>query len=156
MKCFWRRTVSIIICIAMILTLLPQSMLEKVSAAVNGGQSPEYRQEIIDALAGIVGGEEKAQDYYRMLQDYGLLDEDGNILNDWYIEKDGCQISLDEIREILAGDYDPQDMVWVDGAPVALEDLKTMIDIEDYLAYVKDTYFTDKVWTKEQTANAES
>lgn len=156
MKCFWRRTVSIIICIAMILTLLPQSMLEKVSAAVNGGQSPEYRQEIIDALAGIVGGEEKAQDYYRMLQDYGLLDEDGNILNDWYIEKDGCQISLDEIREILAGDYDPQDVVWVDGAPVALEDLKTMIDIEDYLAYVKDTYFTEKVWTKEQTANAES
>ena len=69
MKCFWRRTVSIIICIAMILTLLPQSMLEKVSAAVNGGQSPEYRQEIIDALAGIVGGEEKAQDYYRTLQD---------------------------------------------------------------------------------------
>lgn len=156
MKCFWRRTVSIIICIAMILTLLPQSMLEKVSAAVNGGQSPEYRQEIIDALAGIVGGEEKAQDYYRMLQDYGLLDEDGNILNDWYIEKDGRQISLDEIREILAGDYDPQDVVWVDGAPVALEDLKTMIDIEDYLAYVKDTYFTEKVWTKEQTANAES
>ncbi|MCR5521373.1 MAG: hypothetical protein K6F44_05640, partial [Lachnospiraceae bacterium] len=155
MKCFRRRIVSIIICIAMIITLLPQSMLEKVSAAA-GAQSPRYRQEIIDALADIVGGPEKAQDYYKMLQDYGLLDEDGNILDNWYIEKDGRQISLDGIREILAGDYDPQDVVWVDGAPVALEDLKTMIDIEDYLAYVKDTYFTDKVWTKEQTANAQS
>ncbi|MBO4497203.1 MAG: hypothetical protein J5739_03255 [Lachnospiraceae bacterium] len=155
MKCFWRKALSIIVCIAMILTLLPQSMLEKVSAA-SAEQSPEYRQEIIDALAGIVGGPEKAEDYYRMLQDYGLLDEDGNILDSWYIEKDGKPISLDEIREILAGDYDPQGLVWVDGAPVALEDLKTMIDIEDYLAYVKDTYFTEKVWTKEQTANAKS
>ena len=156
MKSFWRRAVSVIICVAMILTLIPQTMLEKVSAAVSGEQSPEYRQEIIDALAGIVGGTEKAEDYYRMLQDYGLIDENGNILDSWYIEKDGKPISLDEIREILAGDYDPQDMVWVDGAPVCLEDLKTMIDIEDYLAYVKDTYFTDKVWTKEQTANAKS
>ncbi|MCR5520568.1 MAG: hypothetical protein K6F44_01495, partial [Lachnospiraceae bacterium] len=156
MKCFRRRIVSIIICIAMLLTLLPQSMIEKVSAADVGGQSPQFRQEIIDALADIVGGEEKAQDYYRMLQDYGLLDEDGNILNDWYIEKDGSQISLEGIRQILAGDYDPQDVVWVDGAPVCLEDLKTMIDIEDYLSYVKDTYFTEKVWTKEQTTNAKS
>ena len=156
MKSFWRRAVSVIICVAMILTLIPQTMLEKVSAAVSGEQSPEYRQEIIDALAGIVGGTEKAEDYYRMLQDYGLIDENGNILDSWYIEKDGKPISLDEIREILAGDYDPQDMVWVDGAPVCLEDLKTMIDIEDYLAYVKDTYFTDKVWTKEQTENAKS
>ncbi|MCR5431808.1 MAG: hypothetical protein K6E95_04555, partial [Lachnospiraceae bacterium] len=156
MKCFRRRIVSIIICVAMILTLLPQSMLEKVSAANVGGQTPQFRQEIIDALADIVGGKEKAQDYYRMLQDYGLLDEDGNILDNWYIEKDGKQISLDEIREILAGGYDPRDVVWVDGAPICLEDLKTMIDIEDYLAYVKDTYFTEKVWTKEQTTNAKS
>ena len=156
MKNFRRRALSIIICVAMILTLIPQTMLEKAGAAVSGEQSPEYRQEIIDALAGIVGGTEKAEDYYRMLQDYGLIDENGNILDSWYIEKDGRQISLDEIRKILAGDYDPQDVVWVDGAPVALEDLKAMINIEDYLAYVKDTYFTDKVWTKEQTANAQS
>ena len=87
---FWKRVISVILCIALVVTLLPQAGAEQVSAAdVNPESTAVYNSDIIDALSGIVGGEEKAREYYDMLQSYGLIDDEGNVLDSWDIEKDG-------------------------------------------------------------------
>ena len=153
---FWKRAVSVILSVVLMVTLLPQAEPTAVSAAETLQSAPEYNRDIINALSDIVGGEEEAQAYYQMLQSYGLIDDEGNILDKWKIEMDGKEISLDEIKEILAGDFDPNKVVWVDGTPVTLTDLAEMIAIEEYLSYLKETYFTEKTWTSEQVKNAQS
>ncbi len=151
MRSMWKRIMAVILCTAMIVTMLPQGSFGRASAASLLENTPEYNQEILDALSGIVGSED-AEEYYRRLQQYGLIDENGNVLDNWDIELDGKKVTIDEIREILAGDYDPKQVVWVDGTPVYMSDLKTMIEIEEYLAYIKETYFSDKVWSEDQKA----
>ena len=153
---FWKRAVSVILSVVLMVTLLPQAEPTAVSAAETQQSAPVYNRDIINALSDIVGGEEEAQAYYQMLQSYGLIDDEGNILDKWKIEMDGKEISLDEIKEILAGDFDPNKIVWVDGTPVTLADLAEMIAIEEYLSYLKETYFTEKTWTSEQVKNAQS
>ncbi len=156
MRNLWKRIIAILLCTVMIVTLLPQDMFGgtgKASAASLLENSPEYNREILDMLTDIVGSEAEAEEYYNRLQQYGLMDEDGNLLYNWDIEMDGRKITIDEIRDILAGDYDPAKYVWVDGTPVSLDDLKTMIAIEDYIAYIKETYFSDIEMTDEQKAN---
>ncbi|MCR5767020.1 MAG: hypothetical protein K6G45_00815, partial [Lachnospiraceae bacterium] len=155
MKNFWKRFIAALLCTVMIVTLLPNDMFGRTAASAASllENSPEYNQEILDALSGIAGSEAGAEEYYRMLQQYGLIDDEGNIIENWDIELDGRKVDIDEIKEILAGEYDPNKCVWVDGTPVYLSNLKTMIEIEDYLAYIKETYFSDKVWTEEQQVN---
>ena len=153
---FWKRAVSVILSVVLMVTLLPQAEPTAVSAAETQQSAPVYNRDIINALSDIVGGEEEAQAYYQLLQSYGLIDDEGNILDKWKIEMDGKEISLDEIKEILAGDFDPNKVVWVDGTPVALGELEKMIAIEECLAYVKETYFTEREWTSEQVNNAQS
>ena len=151
---FWKRAVSVILSVVLMVTLLPQAEPTAVSAAETLQSAPEYNRDIINLLSDIVGGEESAEEYYQMLQQYGLIDDKGNIINNWKIEKDGKQISLDEIKEIVSGDFNPEEIVWVDGSPVTMGTLAELIAIEEYLDYVRETYFTEKVWTAEQKENA--
>ena len=148
---FWQRLVSGLLTVVMLVGLLPTTALAALL-----DNSPAYNQEILSQLEQIVGSEEEAQAYYEILQRYNLLDEDGNAVTSWKIRMDGKDLTLDQLREVLAGDYDPGYYITVDGTPITLGDVSTILEIEDYLAYLRETYFDGRQWTAEQQENLRS
>ena len=114
-------------------------------------------QQTLSALKSITGDEATAESYYALMQQYGLLNEGGEAVESWQIRMDGRDVSLDDIRSMLAGAYDPDAEVEVDGTKVTLANLATMLEIEDYVAYVRETYFSDEEeWGEEQLEALES
>ncbi|MCR4772677.1 MAG: hypothetical protein K5855_10250 [Oscillospiraceae bacterium] len=145
MKHLSTRIIAIVLTLVMTLSLMP---VQAFASLVDN--DPEYNREMLNTIRDIVGSEDEAELYYAMMEHYGLLDEDGNLMGNWSIRMDGSEISLSELREILSGDFDPNKMITVDGTPVSLADVKTMIEIEDYVSYIRDTYYSDGEWTQEQ------
>ncbi|MCR4772360.1 MAG: hypothetical protein K5855_08645 [Oscillospiraceae bacterium] len=160
--------------IAIILTLaLALSMLPMQAFASLADNSTQYNREILDAIKAVAASEDenKARLYYDVLQNYGLLDEDGNIVESWKIYRwsNHSDITLAELRDILeSGDYDPEEWISLEEANqdpssfgassysiIQLKDVKIMLEIEDYLAYIRDTYYSDDgvfEWSQEQQA----
>lgn len=77
-------------------------------------------------------------------------------MSEWEIKLNGEIVTLEDIRALLAGDYDPDQLVYVDGTPITLGDLDVMIQIEDYIAYLQETYFTPQTWSEEQLTSLAS
>ena len=142
---------AILLALLMLMPVLPVSAFASLLRNDAG-----YNKQILRELTEAAGSEDEAQAFYDVMENYGLLDEDGNLLESWPIQLHGRDITLDKLRELLAGDYDPEDIIWVDDLPVTLENVKTIIEIEDYIAHVKETYFTEKKWTEEQLAGYRS
>ena len=145
-----KKLVSAIQAIILCVQLLPMAALASLL-----DNSPAYNQEILAMLESMVG-EDDALAYYYMLQQYGLLDEDGSEIESWDIWMDGEQVTLEELRALLEGDYDPDHYILVDNTPITLGDLATIIEIEDYLAYLQETYFSGAQWSEEQLASLDS
>ena len=145
MKHLSTRIIAIVLTLVMTISIMP---VQAFASLVDN--DPEYNREMLNAIRDIVGSEDEAELYYAMMEHYGLLDEDGNLMESWSIRMDGSDISLSELREILSGDFDQNKMITVDGTPVTLADVKTMIEIEDYVSYIRDTYYSDGEWTQEQ------
>lgn|GEM_PF-2910079 len=145
MKHLGMRITAIILTLVMTFSLMPVQAFASLA-----DNDPEYNREILNAIQDIVGSEDEAELYYAMMEHYGLLDEDGHLMESWSIRMDGDEISLSELREVLSGDFDPDKIITVDGSPVTLADVKTMIEIEDYVSYIRNTYYSDGEWTREQ------
>lgn len=89
-----------------------------------------------------------------LLDQWGLLDENGNLIPDETISMNGMEYALEQVKMILEDeDTDLSIVVEVDGQFLTLEDLKKTIEIEEYLAYIKAAYFTEQDLTDEQIAN---
>ena len=146
-----RRLLSFLLCICMVITMLPAT-----AYAALLDNEPATNREILAQLKAICGSEEEAERYYALLQQYGLLDEDGSVMDSWTITMDGADVKLSDLRAVLAGDYDPTKLVIVDGTPITLGDLDTVLQIEDYIAYLRRTYFSGGAWTQEQLASLQS
>ena len=146
-----RRLLSFLLCICMVITMLPAT-----AYAALLDNEPATNREILAQLEAICGSEEEAERYYALLQQYGLLDEDGSVMDSWTITMDGADVKLSDLRAVLAGDYDPTKLVIVDGTPITLGDLDTVLQIEDYIAYLRRTYFSGGAWTQEQLASLQS
>lgn len=151
---FWKRAIALMLAVVLLTAALPVQALASVQDLL--GNSAQENQAVLDQLTDITGSEEDAQRYYQLLRQYNLLDEDGRTVEDWSVTMDGEAVSIEEIRQVLAGDHDPQQTVWVDGTPVTLENLDIMLQIEDYIAYLSETYFSEQEWTEEQLASLES
>ena len=92
-----------------------------------------------------------------MLNALGLLDEDGNFKVDQTITLDGQVLTLAAVMELLENPAtDLTRIADLDGTPVALGDLKTMIQIEQELQRIKDTYFSGREFTGEALENLNS
>ncbi len=140
-----------VLTLVLVLGMLPASVMATLL-----DNDPARNREILTELEQIVGSEEEALAYYDILQRYNLLDEDGNAVTSWEIRMDGREITLEELREVLAGDYDPDYYITVDGMPIALGDVAAILEIEDYLAYLRETYFDGQQWTAEQQASLDA
>ena len=148
-----KRILSILLLCSMVLTMLPTTAFASVSDSL--GNTPEENQAILEQLSALTGG--SSDQVLSMLKALGLLDEAGNFKVDQTITLDGQVLTLAAVMELLENpDTDLTRIADVDGTPVALGDLKTMIQIEQELQRIKDTYFSGKEFTGEALENLNS
>lgn len=137
----------------MVLTMLPTTAFAAVSDSL--GNTPKENQAILEQLSALTGG--SSDQVLSMLNALGLLDEDGNFKVDQTITLDGRVLTLAAVMELLENPAtDLTRIADVDGTPVALGDLKTMIQIEQELQRIKDTYFSGREFTGEALENLNS
>ena len=148
-----KRILSILLVCCMVLTMLPTTAFAAVSDSL--GNTPEENQEILEQLSALTGG--SSDQVLSMLNALGLLDEAGNLKVDQTITLDGQVLTLAAVMEQLENPAtDLTRIADVDGTPVALGDLKTMIQIEQELQRIKDTYFSGREFTGEALENLNS
>ena len=148
-----KRVLSILLVCCMVLTMLPTAAFAAVSDSL--GNTPEENQAILEQLSALTGG--SSDQVLSMLNALGLLDEDGNFKVDQTITLDGQVLTLAAVMELLENPAtDLTRIADVDGTPVALGDLKTMIQIEQELQRIKDTYFSGREFTGEALKNLNS
>ncbi len=117
--------------------------------------TPEENQAILEQLSALTGG--SSDQVLSMLNALGLLDEAGNFKVDQTITLDGRVLTLAAVMELLEDPAtDLTRIADVDGTPVALGDLKTMIQIEQELQRIKDTYSSGREFTGEALKNLNS
>lgn len=134
----------------MLTAALPTAAYAAVGDLLN--MSAVQRTALLEALEEVYGDDAEA--YLAVLEQYGLIDEDGNFVTNEKIVMDGMEYTLDEIEAILDDPAtDLSKVVEVDGTYLTLSDLKTVVEIEQYLAYLKATYFTKQDLTREQVAS---
>ena len=148
-----KRILSILLLCCMVLTMLPTAAFAAVSDSL--GNTPKENQAILEQLSALTGG--SSDQVLSMLNALGLLDEDGNFKVDQTITLDGRVLTLAAVMELLENPAtDLTRIADVDGTPVALGDLKTMIQIEQELQRIKDTYFSGREFTGEALENLNS
>ena len=148
-----KRILSILLVCCMVLTMLPTAAFAALSDSL--GNTPEENQAILEQLSALTGG--SSDQVLSMLNALGLLDEDGNFKVDQTITLDGQVLTLAAVMELLENPAtDLTRIADVDGTPVALGDLKTMIQIEQELQRIKDTYFSGREFTGEALENLNS
>ncbi len=148
-----KRILSILLLCCMVLTMLPTAAFAAVSDSL--GNTPKENQAILEQLSALTGG--SSDQVLSMLNALGLLDEDGNFKVDQTITLDGQVLTLAAVMELLENPAtDLTRIADVDGTPVALGDLKTMIQIEQELQRIKDTYFSGREFTGEAVENLNS
>lgn len=137
----------------MVLTMLPTTAFAALSDSL--GNTPRENQAILEQLSALTGG--SSDQVLSILNALGLLDEDGNFKVDQTITLDGQVLTLAAVMELLENPAtDLTRIADVDGTPVALGDLKTMIQIEQELQRIKDTYFSGREFTGEALENLNS
>ena len=148
-----KRILSILLVCCMVLTMLPTAAFAAVSDSL--GNTPKENQAILEQLSALTGG--SSDQVLSMLNALGLLDEDGNFKVDQTITLDGQVLTLAAVMELLENPAtDLTRIADVDGTPVALGDLKTMIQIEQELQRIKDTYFSGREFAGEALENLNS
>ena len=145
-----KRLTALLLCLCMALTLLPSTAYAAVGELL--GNSRAENQELLERLESLTGQDGEA--IQALLEQYGLLDKNGNLVTDKTVELDGVEYTLDEIEALLNDpDTDLSQVGYVDGVPIALGDLRTIIAIERELARIQETYFSDKVFEGEALDN---
>lgn len=152
MKHRWKRLLSGMLAAVMLLTMLPATALAAVSETANMDQA--QREAILAELQSITGSEQEAESLYRRMQALGLFDADGN----WTTEKlqiNGEEYTLAEARSFVDTLTDDT-FVTVGETTITAADLRTMIEIEEEIARIRDTYFNGEEWTDEEKENLAS
>ena len=148
-----KRLLAMFLSLCMVLTMLPSAAFAAVSGLVHN--TPEQNQSLLGQLQGFTG--ESYEEIYELLDTMGLLDEDGNLVTDQTIDLDGETYTLEEIEALLNDpNTDLTQVAEVDGVPISLKDLATIIAIERQLQYLQEKYFTGATFEGESLENLNS
>ncbi|MEA4894191.1 MAG: S-layer homology domain-containing protein [Oscillospiraceae bacterium] len=111
----------------------------------------------METLKGICGNDAEAQTVMNQMVSLGILNENGD-LDSESVNIDGKTLALSEVRELVNDENtDLSRIVTVGGTSLSLENLKTMVGIEDEIQRVKDKYFNDNIeLSAEQAASLAS
>src|SRR5699024_8445545 len=133
------------------LGLLPGTACAAVGQLLHN--SPQQNEALLEALSELAGPED-AREFYALLQEYGLLDEDGQFVTDRTIDLNGEAYTLEEMEALLADpDTDLSQVAEVDGVAIALGDLATVIAIEREIQHLQETYFSGATFEGEALDN---
>lgn len=145
-----KRVSALFLSLVMLISLLPTTALAAVGDLT--GNSAEENLSILSALQKM--DDDSYNDAYGLLSSLGLLNEDGSIKTDEKIVLDGQELTLAETEALLEDDAtDLSRIASVDGTPISLGDLKTIIQIERELQRLQETYFSGRTFTAEGAAN---
>lgn len=148
-----RRLTAALLCLCMMLTLLPSTAYAAVGDLL--GNSSAENQALLEELERVTGQDGEA--VRALLEQYGILDENGNLVTDQSVVLDGTEYTLEEVEALLSDPAtDLTRVAEVDGVPIALSDLKTIIAIERELQYLQEKYFTGAAFEGEALANVNS
>ncbi len=144
------RLVAALLSFALVLTMLPVNALASVGDQL--GRDPAENESLLEQLEGFSG--DSYEEAYALLDTLGLLDEEGNLVTDQTIDLDGTFYSLTEAEAMLNDPTtDLNRVAEVDGVPISLGDLKTVIAIERELQYLEEKYFTGRTFEGEALDN---
>ena len=117
----WRRLVSGLLTAVMLVTMLPT---EAYAALLDN--TPDQNRQILEELTAFWGDEKTAQEAMELLRQYGLIDEEGNILTDWSgkisIQEESRPLTIGQARAMSEGD------VTVNGRACGLAELNAVLD----------------------------
>ena len=148
-----KRLLSLLLVFCMALSLLPGTAFAAVGDLLNNQTAKN--ESLLQQLQDFTG--ESYEEVYELLDTLGLLDEDGNLVTDQTIDLDGKTYTLEEIEDLLNDpNTDLTQVAEVDGVPIALKDLATIIAIERQLQYLQEKYFTGATFEGESLENLNS
>lgn len=145
-----KKLLSLLLAVCMTLSLLPGTAYAAVGDLLSN--SAQENQALLETLENLTGQDGAA--IQAMLEQYGLLDENGNLVTDQTITLDGVEYTLDELEALLSDPAtDLSQVGYVDGVPIALGDLKTILAIERELQRIQETYFSGAAFEGEALDN---
>ena len=145
-----KRLTAVFMCLCMMLTLLPAPAYAAVRELV--GNPAEENQALLEELEALTGQDGEA--VLELLEAYGLLDEDGNLITDQTVILNGAEYTLEEIEAMLDDPAtDLSEVGYVGDTPIALGDLKTIIAIERELQRIEELYFSGTPFEGESLDN---
>lgn len=148
-----KRIISLFLAVVLVFSVIPVSALAAVRDLL--GNDPAVNQAILNELDALTGG--SGAEAAAVLEQYGLLDENGQLNVDETINLNGEAMTLDEVMALLADpSTDLTEVGYVDGTPIALGDLKTIVEIEQELKRIQETYFSDRAFSGEAVENLNS
>lgn len=147
------RILSFLLVLCMTLSLLPSTAFAAVGDLLSNTSA--QNESLLQQLESFTG--ESYEEVYDLLDTLGLLDEDGNLVTDQTIDLNGETYTLEEIEDLLQDpNTDLTQVAEVDGVPIALKDLATIIAIERQLQYLQEKYFTGASFEGEALDNLNS
>lgn len=148
-----KRALSLLLALCMTLSLLPLTALAAVGDLLQN--DPAENESLLSQLESFTG--ESYEEAYELLSALGLLDEEGNLITDQTIVLNGAEYTLEEVEALLSDpDTDLGEVAEVDGVPIALGDLATIIAIERELQRLQETYFSGRTFEGEALENVNS
>ena len=88
-----------VLCVYLFVSSLPLGALAAVTQTK--GNTAGENQAVLETLQALTGDEEQAAAALESLQEYGLLDEDGNLRQTSTVTLDGKEMTLQQVREYL-------------------------------------------------------
>ena len=153
MRTLRKRFLALALSLVMTLGLLPGTAYDGLGDLL--GNTPEQNESLLEQLQSFTGG--SYEEAFQLLDSLGLLDEDGNLITDQTIDLDGEAYTLEEMEALLSDpDTDLNRVAQVDGVPIALGDLKTIIAIERELQALQEKYFSGRTFEGEARDNLNS
>ena len=154
MRNWKKRFLALALSAVMTMGLLPGTAYAAVGELV--GNSPRQNEALLDALTELAGPED-AREFYDLLQEYGLLDKNGEPVTDRTIDLDVERYTLKEVEALLDDpDTNLSRVAEVDGVPITLGDLATVIAIEREIQYLQKHYFSGRTFEDEALDNVNS
>ena len=153
MRNWKKRFLALALSVVMTMGLLPGTAYAAVGELLNN--SPRQNERLLEQLEHFTG--ESYEEAYALLDSLGLLDEEGNLITDQTIDLDGEAYTLEELEALLSDpDTDLSQVAEVDGVPISLGDLQTIIAIERELQRIQEKYFSDRTFEGEAVDNLNS
>ena len=127
----WKRWLAGVMSAVMLMGALPTA-----AYAALWDNTPDRNKEILQRLTEFWGDEKTAQEAMELLRQYGLMDEEGNLLTDWSgkitIQEESRPLTITEARALSGGD------VTVNSRPCAVSELKAALDGLETLGLLAD------------------